>query len=252
MKNDLPLARPEDVLLALALLSRLPIPPRTNWARQGQAVWAYPLVGAVLGGLAAVSGLICAALGLPPAISALVSLAALVILSGAMHEDGLADCADGFWGGWERARRLEIMKDSRTGSYGVIALGLSLMARWAALWTLWEVGADAAIPAILAAAILSRTMMPVVMRALPHARESGLSRQVGHVQGDSVALGLFIAMVLGVSLLGWALFWPTLSAGVALAGVIALARAKIGGQTGDVLGAAQQATEITFLISLLA
>lgn len=251
LENDTSLARPVDVLLALSLLSRLPIPEQRNWQRQARAVWAYPLAGLVLGGMAAALGLLASALGLPAPICALVSLGALIILSGAMHEDGLADCADGFWGGWSAARRLEIMKDSGIGSYGAIALFLSLGARWAALGSLWGIGAGVAIPAIMASAIVSRAMMPVVMRALLHARADGLSRQVGPVRGDAVALGLGLALGLSLLLVGWSAFGAGVAAALALAGMIALARAKIGGQTGDVLGATQQVTEIAVLFWLI-
>src|SRR6056297_2945829 len=113
-KNNLgneimPLARPVDLLLALSLLSRLPLPEpeQSDWSRQARAVWAYPLVGLVLGALACLAGLLAHWLGLPAPLVALVTLATLIAASGAMHEDGLADCADGFWGGWTPARRLE-------------------------------------------------------------------------------------------------------------------------------------------------
>jgi adenosylcobinamide-GDP ribazoletransferase len=251
--EKMPLATPGDLLLALSLLSRLPLPEpeRHDWSRQAQAVWAYPLAGAALGGMACLAGLLGQVMGLPSALVALVTLAVLIIASGAMHEDGLADCADGFWGGWTPERRLEIMKDSRIGTYGMIAIVLSLIARWAALWLLWQAGVTVAVPAILSAAMLSRAGMPVLMARLPHARADGLSRGIGRAPGSGVWLGIAVALGAGLLLIGTGVIIAGLWAGLALAGWAALARRKIGGQTGDVLGASQQILEITVLLVLL-
>ncbi len=250
VKNDSPLATPQDVLIALALLSRLPVPEDQAWPRQAKAAWAYPLVGTVLGGLAALAGLLAGALGLPAPMVALITLTVLIATSGAMHEDGLADTADGFWGGWSRERRLEIMKDSHIGSYGVIALVLSLAARWVCLWLLWENGAQIAIPALLASAMLSRAAMPVMMAALPHARATGLSHQVGNVTRATASLAGALAVVLALLLLDGSAIWPMIWAALVVFGLTLMARRKIGGQTGDVLGASQQLAEITLLACL--
>ena len=251
VKNDNPLATPQDVLIALALLSRLPVPEDQAWARQANAAWAYPLVGVVLGGLAGLTGLLAMGLGLPAPLVALITLTTLIILSGGMHEDGLADTADGFWGGWDIARRLEIMKDSQIGSYGVIALVLSLAARWVCLWLLWDAGSSAAIPAILAGAVLSRAAMPVLMATLPHARDTGLSHHVGRVSQSTALLGCGVAMAMALLLLGSSALWAAIGAALVVSGLAILARRKIGGQTGDVLGASQQLAEITVLACLL-
>jgi len=244
------LIHPRDILTALGLLSRLPV-PRHDGARQAQAAWAYPVVGLLLGGMAAVAGLALSGLGLPPPLVALAVLATLVALSGALHEDGLADTADGLWGGWTRARRLEIMKDSHIGAYGVVALCLGLGARWAALWLLFAAGPAPATAAILASAALSRAAMPVLMALLPHARDTGLSHRVGRVPARTAALAAAIAAGLVVLLLGGAAIWALLWGGAALCGLGALARRKLGGQTGDILGASQQIVEITVLAVLV-
>ena len=245
------LARPHDLLLALRLLSRLPLPEQDDWSRQAQAAWAYPVVGLIIGALASMGGLLAQGAGLHPALMAVVTLTMLIILTGAMHEDGLADCADGFWGGFDRERRLEIMKDSHIGSYGVIALVLSLIGRWAALWVLWDAGATVAIPSILVAASGSRAAMGVVMWALTHARTDGLSRSVGAVSRGTALLGVGLAVGLALVLPGISLFWPLLFGTIIAWGCAVLARAKISGQTGDVLGATQQMAEIAILLSLL-
>lgn len=202
--------------------------------------------------MAGFAGLLALLSGLPPVLAAVVSLGASVMLSGAMHEDGLADTADGFWGGWTAARRLEIMKDSHIGTYGVIALVLSLLARWAALWLLLQQSGATALAAIVAAAALSRAAMAGVMWALPNARRSGLAHDVGRMTGRTALLAVAWATGIACLLLGWsafgALFW--LLAATLVMGF--LARARIGGQTGDVLGATQQVTEIAVLLSILA
>lgn len=249
-ENDKTLIRPVDVPLALSLLSRLPVPV-CAYDRSAEAAWAYPLVGVVLGTLAAFGGLFTGWVGLPAPLAALSALSLLIVLSGAMHEDGLADTADGLWGGWTREKRLEIMKDSHIGSYGVLALILSLGARWCALWLLFETSQTTAAVALIVAATLSRGVMPALMAALPHARDSGLSRRVGRVAPMSAALAGLLAAAVAVVMLGGAGVTAVLCAGLAALGTGAIARAKIGGQTGDILGASQQIAEIAVLFSLL-
>ena len=114
--------RARDIPMAFLLLSRLPLPhlhlPTEPHRPPARAAWAYPLVGIVLALIAGGLGLALLELGaMPPLVAGLVLLA-LVMLSGAMHEDGLADCADGFWGGWTKERRVRIMRDSTVGDYG--------------------------------------------------------------------------------------------------------------------------------------
>lgn len=249
-KSDTPLLVPGDVITALGLLSRLPLPV-TDGARAAQAAWAYPLAGLVLGALAALVGIIATALGLPSLAVALLVLAALVMLTGAMHEDGLADTADGLWGGWDRAARLEIMRDSRIGTYGVVALVLSLAARGAALWMLYEISTSAASLALLVSATLSRATMPVMMRALPHARTDGLSHRVGRVTTPTAALGAGVGIGIALLCLGTGLIAPLVFAALVSFGLALIAKRKIGGQTGDILGATQQLSEIAILFALI-
>ncbi len=250
-KNDASPLRPDDTLTALALLSRLPV-PAPDPDRGANAAWAYPLVGLILGGLAGLAGLIFWSLGLPAPLTALISLATLIILTGAMHEDGLADSADGLWGGWDAENRLRIMRDSRVGSYGVIALGLSLMARWAALSLLFETGPGTAIAALLASAALSRAALPALMATLPHARNTGLSHSVGEVPMQSAYFAAGIAALAAFIFIGWRFIPALICAALITCATRAIARAKIGGQTGDILGATQQLVEIAVLFSLVA
>lgn len=240
----------DDIRTALALLSRLPVP---NGASRGaQAAWAYPLAGVVIGLIAGLIGVIALWFGLPAPLAALFALAAQVIVTGAMHEDGLADSVDGLWGGWSRARRLEIMQDSHIGAFGVIALILSLAARWAALWLLFAVGGATALAAIVTAAAVSRAAMPAVMWALPNARGAGLSKGVGRPNMRTCGLAAGIAAGVALFLTGWSVFGLLIWAALATILVGWIAKNKIGGQTGDILGAVQQVAEIAVLLSIIA
>ena len=250
-KSDTSLISPVDIPVSLVLLTRLPVPrlSDSSFGRQAQAVWAFPFAGLATALPACLLGLLALALGLPATIVAGLVLATQILLTGAMHEDGLADCADGFWGGFDSARRLEIMKDSQIGSYGVLALLFGIGLRWQALAILAE---RDAIWALLAIAMLSRAFMPVVMRWLPNARRSGLSQSVGRPRWKSVAIGGGLALCLSLPLVGFAALALVPVMALAMACLGRLARHKIGGQTGDVLGASQQIAEITGLLCLVA
>jgi adenosylcobinamide-GDP ribazoletransferase len=239
-----------DLRSALALLTRLPLPYPTDAARGADAAWAYPLAGVIIGGMAGMVAALSLTLGLTPAVAAAVTLAAQAMLTGAMHEDGLADTADGLWGGWDKARRLEIMKDSHIGSYGVLALILITLARWSALAAILATGSHFA--AIIAVAALSRAPMAVLMAWLPNARATGLSRLVGRPSGRVAAFGVGVALVISLVLTGWPAIAMVLFATPVTGGLGLIARAKIGGQTGDILGAAQQLAEAAALCALAA
>ncbi|WP_323785435.1 adenosylcobinamide-GDP ribazoletransferase [Thalassovita sp.] len=238
-----------DVAVAVGLLTRLPLSlPDDAYARGARASWAYPLAGAVVAVLAAWVAALAQAVGLEPQAVALLVLLAMVMMTGAMHEDGLADMADGFWGGWTRERRLEIMKDSHIGSYGVIALILALAARWWGLSVL--LGQQDGLWALVGVAALSRAGMPVLMAWLPNARDGGLSKAQGRPSRRVALIGCGVAWAVAVFCTGWAAIGLALLAALAVAGVGLLAKAKIGGQTGDVLGASQQVCEIALLLAL--
>lgn len=236
-----------DPALAIGLLTRLPVPVRMETAKErgARAAWAFPLAGLIVGGIAA--GLLVGLtwLGLSDSLSTALALTAMIMITGAMHEDGLADCADGFWGAWDRERRLEIMHDSRIGAYGVLAIVLALLLRWQGLTEI------ASWPLMLPAlAMLSRAAMVALWAALPPARQDGLARSIGQPTGATAAIAL------GVALVGaWLLIGPYagLAMGAMIAGTLgvgAVALHKIGGQTGDVLGATQQLSEIAMLLCM--
>lgn len=241
-----------DLPAAFGLLSRLPVPVHGEAAqrRGAAAAWAFPLVGALLAGIAGTLHTTAMLAGLPGTLSAILAVSALVLLTGALHEDGLADMADGVWGGWTRERRLEIMKDSRIGSYGVLVLILSVALR---------IGALASLPplqvgwALVAASVLSRTAMVLLWGTLRPARRTGLSAHAGRPRAATCRLAAVIGIGLCAALLplGTAALC-TIAAILAVGSVGLIAWRKIGGQTGDVLGAAQQVAEIAVLLTLVA
>ncbi|MEM9579659.1 MAG: adenosylcobinamide-GDP ribazoletransferase, partial [Pseudomonadota bacterium] len=197
--------RLRDPVVAASLLTRLPLRvPEAAFARSAEAAWAYPLVGVLTGAVVAAAGLGALAAGLPAVLAAILALGSGILVTGAMHEDGLADCGDGFWGGWDPQMRLKIMKDSQIGSYGVIALVLSLALRVFAL-SLLLVAPGAAL-SIIAVHVASRAVMPAVMAALPHARSGGLSKSVGRVRAGpawaAAALGALSLLVFSPAGLG--------------------------------------------------
>ncbi|NDV00392.1 adenosylcobinamide-GDP ribazoletransferase [Pseudoroseicyclus tamaricis] len=237
-----------DIGAALGLLTRLPV-GRVAHERGAKAAWAYPVAGLAVGLVSGLAGAMALWLGLTPALAAVTVLAAQALGTGALHEDGLADTADGLWGGWDKARRLEIMRDSRTGAYGVLALVLVTLARFAA--TEAVIAAGLLWPALLAVPTLARGLMAAVMAALPPARADGLSHGTGR-PGRAGWLGLGLGALWALLMLGvWAV--PVaLAAGAAVGALALLARAKIGGQTGDILGACCLLAELGGLAALVA
>ena len=241
-----------DVTAALGLLSRLPISVDTDRAteRGAKAAWAYPIAGLLLALIAGAVTQVALWLGLPNTLAAGLTLATLIITTGAMHEDGLADSADGLWGGWDKEHRLKIMKDSFIGTYGLLALALTLLLRWSALTLILDHGL--LWPALLVSAMLSRAVMVPMMATIPHARTEGLSHSVGRPPVQTAYIALAIATVAALILVQlWALWLIIASALTALA-CAAIAKSKIEGQTGDILGATQQLTEIAALLTLAA
>ncbi|MDQ2064988.1 adenosylcobinamide-GDP ribazoletransferase [Xinfangfangia sp. CPCC 101601] len=236
MQNDAVRRLSDAVFSAMALLTRLPVPGHRPMG--AESAWAWPLVGALLGGLAAFLASALRWMDVPAGPTAAVVLAFLALLTGALHEDGLSDAADGLLGGRDRARRLEIMKDSRIGSYGALALVLVMLCSWAALAAL--IGTGAHWPALIAAAALSRAGMVVVMHLLPNARPSGYSAATGRPSAQGAALAVGLAALLALILLGSAALAAILAASLTSALLAMAAQRMIGGQTGDILGASQQ------------
>jgi adenosylcobinamide-GDP ribazoletransferase len=241
--------RVEEARLALMLLTRLPAGRLADPAPTlAAARWAYPLVGLVVGGLAAAAQAGALALGFGPLVAALLALTVAALVTGALHLDGLADFADGIGGGRDRAHCLEIMRDSRIGSYGVIALVLALALAAAGLAELPEGAAPAT---LLLAATGSRLAMLVVLDRLPPARPDGLGRGASGSAPLAWVPGAVVVAVLSLWIGAGSL--PALAAMVVAAAVVArLAHRRIGGQTGDVLGATQVVAEVACILALTA
>lgn len=238
--------RVTDLATACALLTRLPI-PGADFTRSARAAWAWPLAGVLVALPSWLAGWSLGVLGFGAPIQAGAMLIGIVLLTGAMHEDGLADTADGFWGGSTPENRLKIMRDSQIGTFGVIALTMALGLRWVALTSLVHSGT--ALPSIIAAAVISRAAMAPAATMLRHARTDGLSRKTGRPDKWSAGAACALGVVSGILLTETIL--PLIVAGIFVIGLVALARIKIGGQTGDVLGAVQQSVEIAVLITLV-
>lgn len=231
------------------LLTRLPAGTLPEHVPSlAEARWAFPIVGALIGAL--VGGVHGAALavGLPAGAAAVVALAAAALVTGALHFDGLADFADGIGGGRDKDHCLDIMRDSRIGSYGVLALILAI-----GLWgsALAALGTNAGLGLFVLAGALSRSGMVVLQAWLPNARSDGLGASAA---GNSLAsLGVAAGVaVLCLLVLGWSGLCVLVVGLAASVLVGALAKRRIGGQTGDVLGAAQVLSEAAIWTSLAA
>jgi adenosylcobinamide-GDP ribazoletransferase len=242
-----------DVAVAGRFLTWLPMPAVEDLGERtlAESARAFPFVGLAVGALAAIAFLIAAQLGWHPLAGAGLALATACLATGALHEDGLADVADGFGGGASRDDKLAIMRDSRIGSFGVLALVFSVGLRAGALVSFRDAGAAAL--ALIAAHTFSRAVLPAAMRTLPPARAEGLGFDAGQPSPDAVALAGLIGALLAVLFLGLAAGLVAVIAGAFAAFLFgALAQRQIGGHTGDVLGALQQVTEVTVLLAAAA
>jgi adenosylcobinamide-GDP ribazoletransferase len=248
-------------LAALRFYSRLPL-PRFPFEREPFAMPTPELLGrysavagAIIGACGAIALCFARALGLPTLPAAALAVSALVVVTGALHEDGLADAADGF-GGRTTERKLEIMRDSRIGAFGAAALALSLILRVAALTSLAGEGLAMAAAALILAGAVSRCCGLIPLMLLDPARADGAGAVAGRVDGGAFFVGGLVALALLVVTGLWAIglgraIVAGLLAGAAALAMTAIARRQIGGQTGDVAGAAQQLAEIACLYGLL-
>ena len=241
-----------DLKVAALFLTRFPVrlDGTATMRDLAAAVYAFPLVGAAVGLLGGLAFAVATWLGLPSLPAALLAIVAMLLATGALHEDGLADTADGLGAGTDRARALEIMGDSRIGSFGALALLLSVLARLIALAPMWDPREVTLV--LVAAGMTSRALMPVVMLLQPSARAEGLAAAAGTPQPLRVMLGAFLAIAGAVLLLPL----PMAVTALAASAVIALAFAawlgnRLGGCTGDTLGAVQQIAEIVFLLAIV-
>ena len=244
-----------EIKLCLGLLTSLPV---NVVATVSPSVFArssrwFPMVGALVGMQSAATLFLGILVGLPNVVAVLIAIGFSILLTGALHEDGLADVADGFGGGANRDAKLEIMRDSRVGTYGVLALILAVGLKGALLVALMNSGLWAAAMAMIVAASASRLTPVILMNRLPMARNDGMAVTAGKPEAESVRIACGLALASLLVLTGWQAMLVTIIATLAACAAIgALARRQIGGQTGDVLGTGQQVTEICVLIGLLA
>lgn len=237
----------QQFLICLTLYTRIPAGRLIDTEQDfASSQWAAPLVGIVIGIVAGSVFLVAETAGTPAAVSAGLCLAALILLTGALHEDGLADTADGFGGGSSKTTKLEIMRDSRLGSFGVLALIVSCLIRWACLTALASGGV--VFIGLIAAQSASRALIAIFMLRVAPARSDGLSAGAGSPEAGSAIVALLIGVV-GLLILGLpaAIISATLLAAW-LVGIKFICERQIGGQTGDVIGALQQGAEILVLV----
>ena len=243
----------EDILLALTFFTRIPIHFITKYDRTlMQACWCFPLIGAGIGLAGGTLFYILLVVQIPVAISAVTTICFIVILTGALHEDGLADTADGLGGGDNKKSKIEKMRDSKVGSYGVLAILLITLIKLNAIITLatgkpYEI----AIISIICAHSLSRFSIIVIPYFSSPASDEGLARYAGKPETRGVIGGLLLTSILIFLLLPFEQATTSAVLAILVAGVIGLlANFQIKGYTGDILGAAQQVSEATVLVYL--
>ncbi len=250
----------DETARALAFLTRLSIPDRyfSTMATDkiSDCAGFYPVAGALIGLFGGALLALSAALGLPNLIGATLATIAIILLTGALHEDGLADVADGFGGGANRERRLEIMKDSRIGVYGTLAIVASFAMRVTCVSAIMAVGGlVSGIAALVASSAFSRGAMVWFWASLPNARGDGVAAHAGQPSESAVSLAAIFGLSIGaiVALIANGFVAATLALVLGLStmlGLQKLCNQMIGGQTGDTMGCCQQCVEITFLIGL--
>ncbi len=240
----------KDFALAAMFLTRLrlPIQETAGMAALKRASRMFAVVGLFVGLAGGIVYAIAVEIGFASWLAAAIAVGAAILLTGGLHEDGLADMTDGFAGGGTRDEKLAIMRDSRIGSFGTLALIFSVLFRVAALASLADIGI--VIAALVAGHAASRAAMTAVMHALPNARSDGLSAGVGRPDRTAAIIGLAVAAVAALVLLQGAGLLAIIFAAGATAGIAWLAQRQIGGQTGDVLGATEQIAQAAFLAGL--
>ena len=251
-----------DFYFCLGFFTRLPLPSAASTSQHSvsnfpRAVRMLPVAGGLVGALAAIAMAAASGLGLPPPLAAPLAICILALVSGAMHEDGLADCADGFLGGATRERKLEIMADSRIGTFGAVALVLSLYLRAASLALIAGQSLGLAGAVLIGAAALSRAASLMPLALLPPARENGAGFAARTPERAALAVAACLAAVFALAPVVAGAYLARSLAGIAAAtgaayAMVPLARKHIGGQTGDVAGAAQQLSEIAYYLAFAA
>ena len=244
-----------DLVIVTGFLTRSPLPVIDTGDRGlMRASWCFPLIGAAIGGGGGLLAVFSLSLGLPVFAAAIIALAGTALITGALHEDGLADLADGFGGGQNKSGKIKIMRDSRIGAYGVLALILTTGLKAAAVAALLgSADMTTVVIGLIVAHAGARALIPPVTLMLDNASESGLGGTAGKPRVSTVQTALAIGGALLVILVPFSTALVVAATGcVAAAAVAALAQRQIGGYTGDVLGAIEQVAETTMLLALAA
>lgn len=246
-------------LAAVQFLTRLPIPATTDQSLASYAatlrrsVVLFPLVGGLIGGLTAVVFIVALLIGLSPLVAALVALGCEAMLTGAFHEDAFADTWDALGGGWTREQVLQIMKDSRLGTYGTVALVLGVGARAAAMASL--VGGSVAWPlvAITAAAVWGRMAIVAMMASTPPIENR--DSQANDISATQTWMTLISAGLLSLPLwIGWLVAAPLVAMASLTTAILALVwfrhkiMKRVGGTTGDLLGCSAFLVQLVIII----
>ncbi|WP_291994310.1 adenosylcobinamide-GDP ribazoletransferase [Candidatus Accumulibacter sp. ACC003] len=235
---------------ALRFFTRLPVPAWVGHSSEAldRAARYFPAVGVLVGAIAALVFMVCERFW-PTSLAVLAAMASSIYLTGAFHEDGWSDMVDGFGGGWEKAQILTIMKDSRIGSFGAVALLMLVLTRF---YALFELDPRLIPAALLAGHALSRFASTTLLRTLDYVRDEGkakpLATRIGYRElafaGSTAVLPLLLLppaqAAIGCLLAALATLW-----------LARLFRRQIGGYTGDCLGAVQQLAEVAFYLGLL-
>jgi len=243
----------QDFLISLVFLTRLPIPLdiKFTMAAVSSASRCFPLVGIIVGGISGGVFYGTSLLHLPALLCAFLAIGAQVLLTGALHEDAIGDVADGFGGGADKDKKLEIMRDSRVGTYAVVTLILVIGMKASALAAFND--PRIAFGVILSAAVFSRGMLTWGMFLMRPARDNGLGASAGKPSLVTALWALFLSLLVPILTLGP--FLGSIGILAAICGALSvavIAVRQIGGQTGDVLGSLQLAAEVSFLIALCA
>ena len=235
--------------ISLGLFTRIPVKSSEHSVDLGKTVWAWPLIGGFLGVIIGICAEVLNSLAIPPEISSLLILSLLILVTGGFHEDGLADTFDGLWGGNTPEKRLEIMNDSRHGTFGVLALVISILFRWVLLKILFESGF--LIGPLVVVCVISRAAVVPFMSILPSARKKGLASEIGRVPLWSAGFCFIISLIPIYIFLGPIGFIPVVIGLFITLPVYFYAKKLLKGQTGDVLGTVQQLTEIGIMLAIV-
>lgn len=245
-------ARRDEFRLAVMFFTRLPVGAIARAPPLAAATWAFPIAGALHGLVVGIAFVAAIVAGLSPLVAAVLATALGVVASGAFHEDGLADFADGIGGGMTAERKLAIMRDSRIGTYGTLALILAIGLRATLIAELGSALALAVIGALAGLGALTRGLLPLLLVVLPPARSDGVAAtESRNMSAGLAATAIVIAVAIAVAFIPAApLVIGATCFAVAVVGWIAYRH--VNGVTGDVLGAAQVIGEIAGLIALAA